>query len=342
MRSSTISVDKRKLDQALATIRKRTSRSAVKAYLREKNVPFSAKNWDLLIENRIKPALEKGLLADNDIRELLREAEDFGHQHVFLFEPSSKNNKPEALIKVSLIEQKLKKVGLSSVVDSVKIVGMPAKPEIVDIHYDTDYLSIKVVEPRLIILEEREAQDDGSTLLRKVRKKVRAVSVVKAFQSGLMEFRVGTYDGTPDYSAVVEKLWRLIEEILPRNMFREKELLRVRRKFTVNPSDTVKSIVRIRMTKGEDGGGVRYSFIAGRPADDILNHANVVEGIGSIAGSRKSRPGTTSVGFTKQADGFPSRELGVSFLDNVNEYIVRLNCTRREHEYIQSKIEKYS
>src|SRR5579864_6233442 len=130
-------VDKPSLDRALAAIRRGSSLSAVSEFLRGKGVSHSAGSWEQMFERRIQPALDSGKLSDNDIRMLLREAEDFGRQHVFLYEPTSENtDDPVSLTKAERVKRFLRRRGWESLIDSVKVVGMPAGIEAVDIHFD--------------------------------------------------------------------------------------------------------------------------------------------------------------------------------------------------------------
>ncbi|MGO9988931.1 MAG: hypothetical protein ACLPSY_09190 [Steroidobacteraceae bacterium] len=335
-------MDPAALNRALELIEARTSISTVEEFLRAKGVPHSAQSWKQLCDSRIRPAIKNGKLTDQDIRVLLREAEDFGRQHVFLYEPSSQNPDPGSLIREDTVKKFLKKKGWDGLVNSVKVVGLPRTTELIDVHFDGGYASFKFVERRKILLQEREETRDGYRVSN-VRQERRAINVVRIFDSGLLEFRIATIKGTSDYSASVDELWLLLEDLIPRDHFREKDLSKLRKCFVVNPSQEVKDLVRVRRSSGQDLDGTKFSLAMGNPSGNLLESNRAVQGIAALAGGAStSRLGHTSVGFLPQKDGGPHRELGVILAAGINEVRILPNCTQSEYEYIRGEIAKHS
>jgi hypothetical protein len=334
-------LDEPTLARALATIRDRTSISAVSEFLRAKEVQHSAGSWDDLIEKRLRPALDSGALDDNDVRTLVREAEDFGRQHVFLFEPTSSGPDPATLLKPERIKRFLKTQGWDGLVDSFSIPVMPSDIEAVDVHFDGTYVSFKFVERRSIVLLERQETSEGYTV-RRVEQHVRAVNLVRLYENGLLEFRIASIAGTLDYAKLVARFWLEVQELIARMGFREKDLSRLRKSFTVKASAATQKIVRVRRAKGQDTDGTRFELMMHRPDGDLLNSSSVAQGIAALAASNTTRLGHTSVVFLPQASGNLRREVGVIFADGINELRVLPSCTQREYDYIRGQIERHS
>src|ERR1700721_634695 len=70
---------------AIRLLKKNSSIHAVSSFLKRRSLAFSAGSWDALLSIRLKPALERGALTREDVLALIRESEEFGRQHVFLF-----------------------------------------------------------------------------------------------------------------------------------------------------------------------------------------------------------------------------------------------------------------
>lgn len=328
------------LNLALASIESGSSISAVSEFLRSRDVPHSAGSWDQLKNERIIPAFRKGKLSDNDIRTLLREAEDFGRQHIFLFEKIGTAGDSAQAIRANRIKRYLQSIGKEHITGSVHVVGLPDKTELVDVHFNEHYVAFKFVERRTIVLRERKDTADGYQI-QNITRHERAIDVVSLFESGLLEFRIATMSGTPNYNAIVAELWEALKGFLQPSDFKEKDLSKLRRRLVVRPSSTIRSLVRVRRASGQDRDGVKFTIGMAKPSGDLLDSTAAVDGIEKLA-SPIARLGNTFLGFLPQNGGFPSRELGVHLTSLVNEISVLMNCTRQEYEYIRDHVTKYS
>jgi hypothetical protein len=335
-------LDPQSLKRARRAIEAGTSISAVAEFLRSKGVPHSAQSWDQIWDLRILPALKRNKLSDDDIRTLLREAEDYGRQHVFLFEPSSSNADPASLVRPERVRRLLGRKGWQHLVDSVVVPALPRDTELVDVHFDGSYVTFKFVERRRVILKEREELRNGDGYqVKSVPKDVRAVDVVTLFANGLLEFRIATLTGTTSYLTIADELRRTLSDFIPQGDFREKDLAKLRRRLVVRPSSAVKSLVRIRRASGHDSDGVKFDVGMGNPTGDLLDSESAVDGLEKLA-SQKARLSHTAIGFLPQTTGMPHRELNVFLTAEVNEISLIQNCTRKEYEYIRGQFEKYS
>jgi hypothetical protein len=293
-----------------------------------------------LFEKRLRPAIEKKALKEEDIRDLVREAEDFGRQHVFLFEPVENGPDPKSLLKTSRVKKFLDNGGWSEHVNVFSLPVMPADIEANDIHFDGTYASFKFVEPRTIVLLERQETPEG-WLIKRVPQQHRAIDVVRLQDNGLLEFRIQSIQGTVDYVAIVERLWIQMLGFIAKNDFREKDLSGLRRAFTVKPTAAIRKLVRVRRARGQDADGTGFDVHTRRPDGDLLKSVKASQSMAAWSGST-AHLGHTSVGFLPQEDANLHREIGVIFPDSVNELQVLSNCTRLEYEYILENISLHS
>ena len=67
-------------------LRSATSLAVVTDFLKSKNISSSAGSWDEMKEKRLLPALQQQKITVADLKRLLSEAEEFGHNHIFLYQ----------------------------------------------------------------------------------------------------------------------------------------------------------------------------------------------------------------------------------------------------------------
>jgi hypothetical protein len=332
-------MDQSDFDKVISVLRDRGATiSTISDYLKGRSLSHSANSWEELISKRLQPAFEEGALTEKDIQALLRDVEDYGRQHVFLYRDSSGD--VASLLKATEIANALKAIHWDPSKTKFAIAGIPADVELIDVHYkDGKYLSFKFAERRELEVVEKVELPEG-ILHRKSLQPVRAIDVVTFLESGLLEFRVAMIKGTKDYAAVVEVLWDKLSSFLPRDQFGEKDLSKLRRKFTIKPTETVRKIVRVRSTTGIHEEGAKFTS---NPTGDLMKAEDTVQGMAAFGGKNTARLGHMSVVFLAQKEGqIPQRDLGVIFTDAVNELRIIPRCTQREFEYLRGQFIKYS
>lgn len=327
----------KELKAALQTIEAFTSLAVVSAYLKDKDVAHSAQSWKQMIDERIRPRLEDGRLTDLDIRALLREAEDFGRQHVFFFERSSSAT-DHSLFDPKRFRQSLKKAGWEQYESGLHIVhGTPSTFSVSDVLLDDGKFSIKFVEPRTVELDVREVANDA-IVTRHVVRVVRAIDVVRIYENGLLEICVGIEHGTPSYSKILDDLWVLVSDFFDVKSFRPMDLQKLKRKVTVGANEAVKKLVRLTKAESHDADGNKQSLAAGRVGGSLLDHGSIRETLTSFANGKQVRTASASFGFLAQSSGVPSKQINVIATKEVNELIVVRNCTSKDYEYVRDNV----
>jgi hypothetical protein len=134
--------------KAFEILREVTSLDVVSSYLKDKGLKHSASSWDNLLNKRILPAIRSKELSIDELKNLLRDSEECGRQHIFLYQCSKSNAK--ALINEDRIEKIAEELGLSDLLSSAKILYKPAEESFTDLRiesntYDKVSLIIKSV-----------------------------------------------------------------------------------------------------------------------------------------------------------------------------------------------------
>jgi hypothetical protein len=81
-------ITKTEQDAIFRLLRENGNMGEIALQLKERSLTYSATGWDELFEKRIAPAIESAKLDRSDLVNWLRDAEEYGRQHVFLYECS--------------------------------------------------------------------------------------------------------------------------------------------------------------------------------------------------------------------------------------------------------------
>lgn len=110
-----------------------TSQDLVRDFLRARDLAVSAKNWDDLYQRRIHPALLEGTVTVDALRGLLREVEESGRQHVFLYRCPPERSR--ALLGDARVRHAVRDMELGDIMTRPLDLELPDEPTIVDVRY---------------------------------------------------------------------------------------------------------------------------------------------------------------------------------------------------------------
>lgn len=77
------------LDALLRLLPNVSTLHQVQDFLRERDLPFSARSWESIEEERLRPSLKSRRLTEDHLRAFVAEMEEYGSQHVFLYRQTS-------------------------------------------------------------------------------------------------------------------------------------------------------------------------------------------------------------------------------------------------------------
>ena len=122
-----------------------TTLQVVRNFLKEKGLHYSASSWEQLRSERLLPALKEYKIDIKDLVSLLRTAEEYRLQHVFLYKCLNEEN-IHLLLDKERVKKILVKMELDDILLNPKILEQPQVPTIVDVRWDKQGLVIKIIE----------------------------------------------------------------------------------------------------------------------------------------------------------------------------------------------------
>ncbi len=312
------------------------TRREVEQFLRDRNLPHSAANWEQLKERRLRKAVDDGDLSVVDLEALLAEAEEHGRQHVFLL--STSRSRAKKLVSERIVRKAARRLGIESLLSHPDILVRPEHPRIVQIRWDGADLVVKTVETR----EHRELVDrrvgtDRIFLEYKVEHQ-RAVNVVRLTPNGRCDVRIERHKNRSDYEEAFDKLAALIRDLVPVGDFAPTDLNGAIEHIGA-PDSGLDG--KVRVTRGKFTNSLRNSIIAtaGNPAANL--HDDAVTSA-SIIGFREDGSGKCeelSFEFLQGSDGKPpSRNLRVIMVGSPNEFMLSTRCSPADYEYALDRI----
>ncbi len=135
----------RDIQTILGLLRDYTTLPRVQRFLAERQLQRTAASWKELVDERISPALDKGSISRDDLLNLLRESEEHGQQHVFLYQTT----KAATLLNAARIAGELRKRGLEGLPQQPRVLNKPASATVVDARRDGESFTLKAIETRV-------------------------------------------------------------------------------------------------------------------------------------------------------------------------------------------------
>ena len=164
--------------------------------------------------------MASGKITRNDLISLLRDVEEYGRQHVFLYKTSKTNGLQLTNTNSSASNKRFRSGALS---DHPPVLDRPNDLTLADVRVEPvqggNRIVVKAVEMRLyrkFISEERH----GNRITRIYEEiEDRAVNMVRLLPSGMLEMRIQTLECRAYYSNQIAQFWSLINPILPQLNF---------------------------------------------------------------------------------------------------------------------------
>lgn len=328
----------KRLETWLSLIKEATSLEIVADFLKQKKAPSSAQSWKSMFEDRVIYALNEKLIEEEDLWELLDEAEENGHQHIFLYQGNAES--VAHCLKEARIRKWAEEKGVS--VDDRRINVKPAKPTICGVRLtkngsSVSMLTIQIVETRTSYVLEEENEDKEFITRRWRIVKERAVNVARLRAEGLLEIRVRSHANSRKYKDNIGMVLDQIGELISADGFRPKSLKAARKKLfekkeelasELRYSDTVMRNDRGNVLTGATGGAKRNLW------DD--------EAVRGSFDSFASKDGAVcthqNVWWKKGKDGVPTKDVHVKLGDEDNEFAIPAAARLRDYEHVLTRI----
>lgn len=323
-------------------LRDATSQQVVKDFLRSKNLPVSAANWEELYRQRIEPPLVEGKVTVADLRNLLRDVEECGRQHVFLYQTAPEYAK--TLIDERRVRAVAGEAGLLDRLDQSIELELPEQPTVVDIRLvppstrePLASLLIKQVETRVTKRFLRDTTDLGAKTYSRIYsvETKRAVNIARLYENGLLELRITRQDNSTRYKDNVEALFRAISPLITHAGFSEVSLKNAKNKL-FNDRDELADQVRYSYSTAKNDFGFSMNVSCSSQDDSICDDGGSIAALETFIENDGEVTGSNI--YLKILDSDPVKEIHTLISGEINEFAVPVACSLDEYEYVRRKI----
>ena len=319
-----------------------TSQELVRDFLRDRNIPVSAKNWDDLYQRRIHPALLEETVTVNELRGLLREVEESGRQHVFLYRCAPES--ATALLSERRVLLAVGEMELGEIMSHPLDLELPEVPTIVDVRYvaATDDLPtsliVKQVETRKTRRFLGEKDEVGTSRVARIyeEERKRAVNMARLYADGRLELRIAAQDNSSRYHDNVLALFAAVSKLIPGDMFEAISLQKAKTKIW---NDRVRLADDIRYGRSEARNDFGFSISVNTPSqeDNITKDSGSAGALESFLAEEGQVVGSNI--YLKIKDSDPQREVHILLSGEVNEFAIPAACTAQDFNYVRRTIQ---
>lgn len=332
------------VDLILKLLEETTSLEVVGHFLRQRGLASSASGWRFLRDNRILPALEQNKITVNDLISLLRDAEEHGRQHVFLYRVD--RNHVGALLARNRVQAALRRHGLTRLLETPRILDQPDEPTVSDVRWETANIDlsliVKVIEKRRYrkLISQRE---EGNRLFVEYEfYDERAVNVARLHHDGILELRIGTHTNSSKYDSDIERFRQIVAPIIPLDGFREWSVQKAKNNLWTKRAESRTSVRWSDSRLRNDNGTVITAATRDMEAslDDDEGAASSVDAFMEHADSRCE---ASNIYFIKgPPEGTPSKDIHVILAGQLNEFALTANCNERDYNYVFNEIKRHN
>lgn len=322
------------------------SKDLVQEFLRQKRLRFSAGTWEDLINKRIVPYLHEGALTIADLRALLRQFEESGRQHVFLFQ--CEPERARRILGRKRIDQLLSELGFADLLQSPLDLELPEAPSLVEIRrksYDGAphfrRILIKQVETRENRVFLRTEIDRAANEERKIYQleRKRAVNFAILSDDGLLEMRIASRDNSTLYRDNIQAFARALSGVIPVSDFKVVSLQPAKDKIW-QEREQLKGRIRFANSEARNDYGNLLSLSVSAQSDSLSDDDGSNAAMGSFL-ENDAHITKNNVYFVIP-DSDPQREVHVLLSGEVNEFAVTAACTAEDYSYVRGQILQFN
>ncbi|MCG8036149.1 MAG: hypothetical protein JAZ19_03855 [Candidatus Thiodiazotropha taylori] len=318
-----------------------TSLNVVSAFLKESGLQHSASSWEVMLERRILPAVKDRTLSIESLVNLLRDSEECGKQHVFLYYCTKP--RAAALMDTNRLEKIAKKLGLSDLLLEAKILYQPNEEAFTDIRYDEGhkdlkYLTVKSVGTHVSKKPLSETIKGNLLTCKYELKKERAVNVIRLSSNGILELRIGSHKSSSNYRKDLTSLWLKINSFFPKEYFSEVYLAPLKDKVW-KERDSLKNLIRYTNSTLRNDNGTVLQASSGNIEYDLVDDEGATSSLDEFI-EHEAYCDSSNIWFRTQDDGVPSKNIHVLLSGERNEFAVTSHCIKSDYEYVLSTIRK--
>ncbi len=309
--------------------------------LRQQGVAFSATSWDELLSKRILPALDSGAIDERDLNRWLREAEEYGRQHVFLYKCSKAA--ASEIVNEEVVKKTLADLGRSDLLNRPKIVEVPPEPALTDVRFEDGIfgraLVVKIVETRTYERYVGQQEPSANRILREYEKvSFRAVNVARVHADGFADIRVYSHRNKTDYADDIADLRSRCNILIPQLRFSEVSVANAKWKLWHNRKSLTDK-VRYTSSLLRDRFGTVVSAATG-DAEVNLFDSKAAKSLDAFWDD-DAMCDRSNLWWLKAAPT-PTRDIHTLMSVAVNEFAVTTQCSKGDYDHVLDQIRKFN
>lgn len=323
------------LNTMYGLIKRQGTLEQVSNFLRARNLPHSGGSWAQMVDARLKKAVAAQLLSDFDVLDLLRQTEEHGSQHIFLYTLVPGRN-VDALFDARF-PQRLVAAGLPAL-GTTSIVDMPDKPTVVEVRMDqvdgVKSVVFKIVDKRSSLDRVSDTSKDGQFIVTYNEIPYRAVNIMRITADGRAEIRVQSHSDAISYSGLTEAVFSILKSVVDRLDWKDEKLDKFKDALLDAKRRTViMSKFGLRHTQHTNTDGTRLTASAGIPGASMYDDTEVVASVDRFL-SKKGHAHCDRASVTMRKGGSLSRDVGLVVSGDANEFAITSKVSRAEYEAI--------
>ncbi len=329
--------------QIFELIRGSATLKVAKDFLKEKNLPHTAGTWDELFDKRVLPPLGVGTLTTGHLQDLLREVEEHGRQHVFLFK--CKPERALLMLDAARVQRVTNEQQLSDIMRVPLALELPDCPQLVDLRWvNCAYAGkvnrtfvLKQVETRTSFEFSGQIKDPKTGVLMKsyIPVRSRAVNLARLHPDGTLEIRLASHKNSTQYIETLLSFRAAIEPWFMASEFEELSLKKAKQEVWEQRAILTNKIRHGGHTMKNDTG-TTLSARKSSPNDDVLQDEAAEASLESFLA--EDGYCESSYIYFKVGSGEEKREILVLLSGTSNEFGVPLTCNRDDYEYVFEQI----
>lgn len=339
-----------RLDTIIELLRQVTSLEVVSDFLRSKGAHFSTPSWKTLKDQRILPAINDKRFTEDDLLILLRDAEEHGHQHVFLYHCA-----PQYVIDL-LNRERVRSVlhhrGMLSVIDSPDLLNQPASPTIAEVRFEQsplggEALVIKLVETRIYKHQVRNETIGSRLYIEYELKPERCVNIARMHSDGTLELRIHEHaasDGSKTgirYEQAIKAFRAQIDHIIPFGIFGEESLKKAKEALWAN-RESLTSGIRFSDSTMRNDSGVTVRAAARSQSTNLSDDEAATNSLDAFMSHKDSFYDSWNLWWQKSEHGPPSKEIHVRLSGMVHEFAITIHCSGQDYDYVFRDIKRHN
>jgi len=320
-------------------IQSSTSIAVVSDFLKRKHLHFSAGSWEDMFTLRLIPYLDDGSITIAELVSLLRNVEEYGRQHIFLYRTTT--TIALSLLDRTAVAARLQNMSLSNLMVGPSLYDHPETPTISDVRWVVNEngvdegLIIKEIQSRSHYRFLGEEETPTGLIKSYERERERGVNIARLHSNGILEIRIASRKGPSRYFDDLRAFRIRIRPLLPPDGFAEVSLQKAKN--------------TLWQSKASYAGKIRFSEIAARNSDDYILKAAGGSLEANIGDNQASVDSLSSfIAAAGQCESYnlwlsknhtPSeREIHFLISGEPHEFAINANCTQEDYEYVLSEL----